>query len=258
MTRKRKNGIDDPSMAKRLSQKEKALRKLKQRQHKILKRSSDMSRSAEEILVDFRRDDEVRAKSKRRVHTRIPSRLKKYYSNQAPAILSTKSPVRKSLKEQRMEQRVERLIKNATAAEIKLYRMLRREYGHCIVFQKAIVMKDQMYYILDLYHSEAKLAIELDGSHHREEKQFEYDRIRDSRLLREQGIRTFRFSNEVVFANIVDVLDIIHHEIVRRLGVKCDDNSRMRSTEGAIPPEVTPPETSRDIQPQISSHSIIH
>ena len=49
-------------------------------------------------------------------------------------------------------------------------------------------------YILDFYCSKAKVAIELDGSQHYEEKGMESDKERDL-YLKEHGITVLRYSN---------------------------------------------------------------
>ncbi len=65
-------------------------------------------------------------------------------------------------------------------------------------------------YILDFYCSEKRLAIELDGSQHLEDK--EYDKQRDD-YLSLNDIKVLRFWNNQVNANIEEVLGKIRNVI---------------------------------------------
>ena len=57
-------------------------------------------------------------------------------------------------------------------------------------------------FILDFYCAEINLGIELDGSIH--DTQEEYDQIREQ-LISESGIRILRFSNHEIIENLEDV-----------------------------------------------------
>ena len=63
-------------------------------------------------------------------------------------------------------------------------------------------------YILDFYCHEARLAIELDGSEHLEEANFQYDQKR-TEFLQAQGITVLRFWNNEVLNHLEDVLALI-------------------------------------------------
>ena len=60
-------------------------------------------------------------------------------------------------------------------------------------------------YIVDFFCPEAKLIIELDGSHHDRDRQSEMDRCR-TRFLVEVGYRILRFWNSDVQQNLAGVL----------------------------------------------------
>jgi len=66
-------------------------------------------------------------------------------------------------------------------------------------------------YVLDFYCPLKKLAIELDGSQHIEEK--EYDILR-SEYLAVFGIKVIRFWNKEVNANIESVIEKIINELI--------------------------------------------
>lgn len=66
------------------------------------------------------------------------------------------------------------------------------------------------YYILDFYHSETKLCVEVDGAQHKFTKGA--DRRRDTRL-KTLGIRTMRFENKRVLKNLDEVEAAIKGEI---------------------------------------------
>ena len=64
-------------------------------------------------------------------------------------------------------------------------------------------------YILDFYCHERKLAIELDGGHHSEQKS--EDALKDS-FFKQKGISVLRFWNSEVLKNVEGVLiSILEH-----------------------------------------------
>jgi len=63
-------------------------------------------------------------------------------------------------------------------------------------------------YILDFYCPEERLAIELDGNHHFEISQADYDYERDL-FLKEFGVLVLRFENKEVWHNLEGVLNEI-------------------------------------------------
>ena len=63
-------------------------------------------------------------------------------------------------------------------------------------------------YIADFYCHEARLAIELEGPIHEEKAQQEYDLVRED-VIRQQGIRLLRFTNEEVVNELERVLSKI-------------------------------------------------
>jgi very-short-patch-repair endonuclease len=65
-------------------------------------------------------------------------------------------------------------------------------------------------FILDFYCPEGKLGIELDGSIHLKQK--EYDVLRQ-KIIEEQGIRIVRFSNKDIITDIRKVLDVIRKHL---------------------------------------------
>jgi very-short-patch-repair endonuclease len=67
-------------------------------------------------------------------------------------------------------------------------------------------------YILDFYCTAARLAIELDGSHHGEYEQRLKDRER-TYFLQECNIRVIRFWNYEVYQNITSVIDAIIEQL---------------------------------------------
>jgi len=63
-------------------------------------------------------------------------------------------------------------------------------------------------FIVDFYCHEAKLAIEVDGGQHEDEKHVVYDTMR-TRLLEARGVTVLRFWNSDVLKNIQGVLEAI-------------------------------------------------
>ena len=97
------------------------------------------------------------------------------------------------------------LRRKETEAEQKLWSLIRNRQlkGKKFRRQHAIVN-----YIADFYCHECKLAIELDGYHHKKEDVKEYDKARTV-LLSEYGITVIRFWNEEVIEEIDVVLEKI-------------------------------------------------
>jgi methylmalonyl-CoA mutase cobalamin-binding domain/chain len=102
-------------------------------------------------------------------------------------------------------ERVRELRQKATDAEQLMWQLLRNRAVHDSKFRRQHPVAS---YILDFYCHEAKLAIELDGSGHLEDKQAQYDDER-TKTLNEQGIRVLRFWNSDVLNKTEDVLNEI-------------------------------------------------
>ena len=67
-------------------------------------------------------------------------------------------------------------------------------------------------YILDFYASDIKLAIELDGSPHREKENKEWDKDRTD-YLNWKGISVLRFWNSEIESDLGNILDKIRNKI---------------------------------------------
>ena len=72
-------------------------------------------------------------------------------------------------------------------------------------------------YILDFYCVSKKVAIELDGSQHYEDKWVEYDKKRDE-YLKGLGIKVLRYSNH----DVNKYFDAVCEDIMYRLGLLDD------------------------------------
>ena len=99
------------------------------------------------------------------------------------------------------------LRKNMTKEEKHLWYDFLRNYPVKVYRQKMILD-----YIVDFYCASAKLAIEIDGSHHYEECITYYDEKR-TRDLEEIGIMVVRFSNRDINTNFEGVCESIHTKI---------------------------------------------
>ena len=71
-------------------------------------------------------------------------------------------------------------------------------------------------YILDFYCASAKIAIELDGSQHHEEKGKAKDEERDT-YLNERGITVLRYSNRDVNQQFRTICEDIENHLIRQL-----------------------------------------
>ena len=103
-----------------------------------------------------------------------------------------------------LDAKLPRRLRNApTDAESKLWQRLRhRQLDHC-KFRRQHPVGD---YILDFVCLERKIVIELDGSQHL--AQVEYDRIR-TRFLESVGFIVLRFWNNEVFENLEGLLQVV-------------------------------------------------
>ncbi len=95
------------------------------------------------------------------------------------------------------------LRKNPTEAERILWQEVRGKKIGNVRFHRQYSIGP---YILDFFCPTFRLAIELDGSQHKDEK--EYDKERDL-FLKDKGITTIRFWNEEVTKNLAEVLEKI-------------------------------------------------
>ena len=95
---------------------------------------------------------------------------------------------------------------NMTKEEKHLWYDFLKKIPHTVNRQKVVGN-----YILDFYCAEAKVAIELDGSQHYDQKGKENDAVRD-KFLNQQGITVLRYTNIDVNNNFDGVCwDILKH-----------------------------------------------
>lgn len=99
------------------------------------------------------------------------------------------------------------LRKNSTDAERKLWQYLRRRQIGNFKFTRQYSVGS---YILDFYCPETRLAIEIDGGQHFENK--DKDEIRTEFLVK-QNIKVIRFWNNEIFNNIDGVLITIRKNL---------------------------------------------
>jgi len=97
------------------------------------------------------------------------------------------------------------LRKNQTDAEKKLWSVLRNSQLANVKFRRQHPIGK---YIVDFYCPQYKLAIEVDGGQHYEDKGKSYDEIRTKELAR-YGINVLRFSDLDVLNNIEGVCEEI-------------------------------------------------
>ena len=109
------------------------------------------------------------------------------------------------------------LRKSQTEAEELLWSHIRKRQLNCKKFlrQFAILygsyLGSSLFYVVDFYCHESKLAIEVDGKIHDSQK--EYDMKRDKKI-NNLGIQVQRFKNEDVFGD----LEVVVEKIMSYLG----------------------------------------
>lgn len=108
----------------------------------------------------------------------------------------------------KFKERRHQLRRNQTEAEKLLWKHLRNKRFWGLKFFRQYSVGS---YILDFYCSTHKLAIELDGGLHAEEKNQKYDKVRTD-YLESLGIEVMRFWNSDVIYNIEGVLAKIEQQ----------------------------------------------
>ena len=104
------------------------------------------------------------------------------------------------------------LRKNQTEAECILWQELRNRRFCGMKFYRQFGIGR---YILDFYCEELKLAIELDGGHHSEPNQLEYD-VQRTLFLEANSIRVIRFWNNDIKENMNGVMEKILEEVGKK------------------------------------------
>ncbi|OUD12310.1 endonuclease domain-containing protein [Thioflexithrix psekupsensis] len=97
---------------------------------------------------------------------------------------------------------------SVTTQESKLWEYLRNKRFHGLKFRRQHPIHR---FILDFFCYEHQLAIEIDGSHHFEMEQQNYDFAR-TQWLKERNIKLLRFTNIEINKHIDDVLRKIASE----------------------------------------------
>lgn len=117
--------------------------------------------------------------------------------------------------------RARELRKQGTPAEIKLWQSLSKRQLHGFKFSRQIPIGP---YFADFVSRSAKLVVEVDGSSH--DLQVEYDCTR-TELIEAQGYRVIRFSNMDVLQNLEDVLGTIGRALTE-MSLPTPNPSRLR------------------------------
>lgn len=107
-----------------------------------------------------------------------------------------------------MKIRSRALRKNQTKAEITLWLSLRKRRFCRFKFRRQHVVGP---YIADFICLGKKLIIEVDGSQHLDNQQYDAER---SRYLNTEGFRVIRFWNNEVLGQLNNVLNAIHNALL--------------------------------------------
>jgi len=102
-----------------------------------------------------------------------------------------------------LKERARLLRKNMTVAEMKLWNQLRRKKFPGIRFHRQVILGN---YIVDFISFEPKIIIEVDGSQHID--QMNYD-LKRTAWLESMGYKVLRYWNNEVLASIEKVLEEI-------------------------------------------------
>ena len=108
----------------------------------------------------------------------------------------------------KLKNRARELRNNQTDAEKLLWQKLRGQQLRGFRFYRQRIIGN---YIVDFYCPNAKIVIELDGSHHYKDNQKEYDQERDH-YLNTEGFKVLRYSNLEISKNLDGIiLDILNN-----------------------------------------------
>lgn len=114
----------------------------------------------------------------------------------------------------------------ATPQELYIFRKIKpmlASKGIKALFQHTIY-NEKSFFIIDIYISRAKLAIEIDGKHHMyDQSQRTRDQYRD-KTLESMGIQTLRFQNTEIYQDSKKVIEKIMSAVCVRLGVESRTN----------------------------------
>ena len=112
-----------------------------------------------------------------------------------------------------MKKHARAMRRNPTRSEGRMWSWLRNRRFIGYKFRRQVPIGR---YIVDLYCPELKMAIELDGTHHRSPGMDEYD-DRRTKYLRQRGIHMLRIPNELLIRDSEMVVEMIHWSIDRCL-----------------------------------------
>jgi len=90
------------------------------------------------------------------------------------------------------------LRKNMTEQEIKLWNVLRNKSFYGLKFRRQVPIGN---YVVDFVCETQNLIVELDGGHHNESENIEYDEKR-TEFLKTKGYKVIRFWNNDIDKNI--------------------------------------------------------
>lgn len=127
------------------------------------------------------------------------------------------------LKERRKELR-----NNLTIAEAVLWKYLQGRKFHGRKFRRQHSMGT---YIVDFYCPEEKLAIELDGEVHRNDKVYSQD-LQKMQYFKNLGIQVLRFENKLVFEQLEFVLIKIEQTMFKTTPVRWSSDHPSLVKEG--------------------------
>jgi very-short-patch-repair endonuclease len=101
-------------------------------------------------------------------------------------------------------------LRNRTPAEMAFAELLD---SHRILYEvEKIIQNGDKWVLLDVFIKAAKLCIEIDGTFHKD--QADYDTDRSDSLFRRHGIRTIRFSNGDVLKRSEEVMQTVLYAIL--------------------------------------------
>lgn len=107
-----------------------------------------------------------------------------------------------------MKEYARELRRNQTDTEIKLWSVLRNKKFHGFKFRRQHCIPP---YVVDFVCLEKKLIIELDGSQHQLEAEYDMSR---TKFLKSKGFKVIRFWNNEALQNLQGVLEIIYENLI--------------------------------------------
>jgi len=127
-----------------------------------------------------------------------------------------------------LKDRARHMRKNTTHAECIFWNVVRNKQFHGLKFLR---QKPLLGYIVDFYCAELRLVIEIDGSVHKNSKEYDENRTNDLQLF---GIRILRYTNDQIEFDLKSVLNHLSETIKNNFDSVAPFPAKGRAGDGSM------------------------